>query len=172
MRRVLRLALLALVALAAVATDAGVAQEEERERYEIDMVLRVKDVDTNAHPKYQFDEFRADGSPFGASDVTTRTKRSERGSDRQHPRFEIESEAGWVKGELIVDRRYLKTTRTYQRIAYDGEGAIADGGPARTRYGGAYGRIDSFRGTLTCRASGRCTGSIRMRGSVRLKARR
>lgn len=161
----------ALAGLLAMAPSAGLAQDEERARYAVDMVLRVTDVDTRGSAKYQFDEFRADGSPFGASDVTTWTKRSERRSERQHPRFEIESEAGWVKGLLTVDKTYLKTTRTYQRIEYDGEGAIEDGGPARTRYGGAYGQIESFRGILTCRASGRCTGTIRMRGYVRLKAR-
>lgn len=170
-RRALRLLVAALAGLAVVVPSTGMAQDDERPRFEVDMVLRVTDVDTRGSAKFQYDEFRADGSPFGASDVTTWTKRSERTSERQHPRFEIESDAGWVKGLLTVDKTYLKTTRTYQRIEYDGEGAIEDGGPARTRYGGAYGQIESFRGILTCRASGRCTGTIRMRGYVRLKSR-
>ncbi len=170
-RSALCLVVVAFAGFAVLAPSVGTAQDDERPRLAVDMVLRVTDVDTRGSSKFQYDEFRADGSPFGASDVTTWTKRSERSSERQHPRFEIESEAGWVKGLLTVDKTYLKTTRTYQRIEYDGEGAIEDGGPASTRYGGAYGQIESFHGTLTCRASGRCTGTIRMRGYVRLKPR-
>ncbi|MFA9272593.1 MAG: hypothetical protein ACEQSX_17945 [Baekduiaceae bacterium] len=166
-RRGLGSLVLLLVGLALLAPGAGNAQDEDTKRRDVDLVLRVKGMDTRGNAKYQFDEFRASGSPFGASDVTTWTKRSERDSDIKHPRFDLENDEGWIKGSLRVERRYLKTTKTSQKVEYDGEGAIEDGGPARSKYGGAKGVIESFTGVITCRSSGRCTGTLRMRGWVR-----
>lgn len=166
-RRGLGFLIVTVVSLAVLAPSAGRAQDDDSKRRDIDLVLRVKGMDTRGSTKYQFDEFRASGSPFGASDVTTWTKRSERDSDIKHPRFDLENDEGWVKGSLRVERRYLKTTRTSQKVEYDGEGAIEDGGPARSKYGGAKGVIESFEGVITCRSSGRCTGTLRMRGWVR-----
>ncbi|MBJ7522146.1 MAG: hypothetical protein JHC84_20765 [Solirubrobacteraceae bacterium] len=156
-----------LLSLAVCAPGAGNAQDDGTKRRDVDLVLRVTGMDTKGSAKHQFDEFRASGSPFGASTVTTWTKRSERDADTKHPRFDLENDEGWIKGSMTVKRRYIKTTRTSQKVEYDGEGAIEDGGPARGKYRGAKGVIESFEGVITCRTSGRCSGTLRMRGWVR-----
>ncbi|MBJ7329107.1 MAG: hypothetical protein JHC95_04360 [Solirubrobacteraceae bacterium] len=165
------LAFLLVTVGAAALAPGSLAQDDDTKRRELTMVLKVTGVDTRANPTLQFDEFNADGSPFGASEVRTWTKRSERDDDEIHPRFDLKNDVGWIKGSLTIDRSYVETTRRSQTMKYEGEGAIEDGGPARTKYRDAKGVIEGFNGTIKCTSSGKCTGRIRMTGWVRYAER-
>lgn len=112
----------------------------------------------------QVDTFRAYGRPFGRSTATTITPGRDRDRDFKHPKFEIEPKTGgWVKGELAVEKTYLRTTATSQKARYEGSGSITDGS-SRSKYFDAKGRITRFSGVVTCYSSGRCSGSITVRG--------
>jgi hypothetical protein len=163
--------LMGVAMLMALITAGAEAGKSGQTRHKLEMTWTVKKVDAGHSPRFQLDTFNTTGKPFGKSEASTMTKASEDDDDRKHPKFEIEkftpeSRKGWVRGSLIVDRDYLKTRTGYQKIEYDGQGAI-ESGSSRSIYSGAVGRITDFYGIITCYVkSRRCTGSIKVTGYV------
>lgn len=168
----MRTRMLAGVAVLMAVTAAGAEAGDKQTRHTLDMTWTVDKVDAGYSSKFQLDRFNTTGKPFGKAEASTKTRANELQLDHKHPTFEIEkktgpvSKRGWVSGSLILDREYLKTTKSLQKTQYDGEGAIQHGS-SRSIYSGAVGRITDFHGVVTCYAkSKRCTGSIKVKGYV------
>ena len=159
----MRSLLLALTGLALV-VPGGFAREAPK-RHDLQMTWTVKKANAG-YSKDQLDEFTGEGTPFGTSRVTTVTPAAERQQDHKHPRLEIENKRGWVAGKLDITKTVLKTTKTYQKVRYEGTGTITHGSSS-SRYNGAEGKLTSVMGTTVCRSSGSCTGTFTVEGWVR-----
>lgn len=117
----------------------------------------------------QFDHFTVTGKPWSTARAATRTPLSQVGDDTRTPTFALFAPArvrapdiSQGDGRLGVEVDVLRTTRTSQTTAYRGEGVLRDS-DRPSEYDGV---ITSLRGRVTCYVSGRCVGSLRLKGYI------
>lgn len=157
----------ALSAAVPAQSVSGTATAGKQRRHTIDMTWQpTRSVRKSG---VQFDHFKVTGTPWSTARAATRTDLSQVGDDTRTPTFGLFAPAR-VKapdiiqgdGRLGVEVDVLRTTRTSQTTAYRGEGVIRDS-DRPSEYGGV---ITSLRGRVTCYASGRCVGSLRLKGYI------